>query len=347
MGFIKKVKQRSDFSNSIKTLKPSTKAAMNNTLKLFSKYCESENSTLDEAVEEMKIADKKDVFSALQGWVNWLYEKGLSTYSIPVYFSHIRTYLYFYGITISDQERKHEIKYPRIIQDEKHGLSLNEVKRILECSSPKRRPLYLTLLSSGIRIGEAMQLRKKDLQLINKNFMINVRGETTKTQKGRKCFMSFEATKLVFPRWKSLKDNELVFATNENPVHARTNEQIVFDRVRSLAFLTDRYDSSNRFHVSFHSFRAYFITKVSRHDHNLAKRLAGQKSYLDQYDRLDINEKLELYLKLELDLVVYDSNIKDMKIEELEQKNKDIEDLKKKLAEHEAHFERLKVLKKI
>ena len=54
---------------------------------------------------------------------------------------------------------------------------------------------------------------------------------------------------------------------------------------------------------------AYFITKVSRFDRDLAHFLAGQKNkiYLPKYDRLTDDEKLELYMKIEPDLSIDDS----------------------------------------
>ena len=67
MGFIDKVVQETNFESSIESLKPSTQAGINNTLKIFTKYIELQGSTLKEAIEEMKILkNKKDSFKALQ-----------------------------------------------------------------------------------------------------------------------------------------------------------------------------------------------------------------------------------------------------------------------------------------
>jgi len=74
-------------------------------------------------------------------------------------------------------------------------------------------------------------------------------------------------------------------------------------------------------------FRAYFITKISRRDPNLAKKWAGQKGYLLQYDRLTLDEQLEKYLEFEPDLLINDTVRKDRKIEELEKKNERIGEL--------------------
>jgi len=329
MGFLKKISQKSDLASQIESLNDNTKAGIKNTQKQFSSFCEDQGSSFEEAIEEMKISqNKKDVFKALQSFVNWLTKKGISHSSIPIYFSHLRTILYYHDIPITDQERKKEIKYPKISEDEKHGLTIEEIKQLLESTNLKRKALYLMLLSSGLRIGEAVQLRKKDLELVGTNFMIKVRGDTTKTKKGRTSFMSIEATRLVITLWKKLEDDDLIFGTNKDPVLAKGAEQMRFKDYRKKVGFNAKYDYSNRFHISLHSFRAYFITKVSRHDHNLAKRLAGQRSYLEQYDRMSTGEKLDLYKKAEPDLFIYEQKPKSQEIQELAKKVEDLENEK-------------------
>jgi len=323
---LKNLNQKSDLMSQIESLNHNTKAGIENTRKQFTNFCEEQGSSFEEAIEEMKIAqNKKDVFKALQSFINWLTKKGIAHSSIPIYFSHLRTILYYFDIPITDQERKKEIRYPKITEDEKHGLTIEEIKQLLESTNLKRKALYLMLLSSGLRIGEAVQLKKKDLELVGTNFMITVRGNTTKTQKGRTCFMSIEATRLVITLWKKLDDNDLIFATNKDTVLAKTAEHMRFKDYRNKVGYTTKYDYSNRFHISLHSFRAYFITKVSRHDHNLAKRLAGQKSYLEQYDRMTPQEKLKLYKQAEPDLFIYEQKPPSEEIQELASKIQTLE----------------------
>jgi len=139
MGFLKKLNQEIDFTDQIEALKENTRSGIENTKKQFSMFCEEQGSSLEEAIDEMKITqNKKDVFKALQLWVNWLTKKGISHSSIPIYFSHLRTFLYYHGIPITDQERKKEIKYPKITEDEKHGLTIEEVKQLLETAGRKK-----------------------------------------------------------------------------------------------------------------------------------------------------------------------------------------------------------------
>ncbi len=82
-----------------------------------------------------------------------------------------------------------------------------------------------------------------------------------------------------------------------------------------------KYESTGRRKINLHSLRAYFITKVSRHDENFAKKIAGQKGYMLQYDRMTTQEKLKLYLEIEPDLLIYSSFIKDKEIKRLKEAN--------------------------
>jgi len=328
--FLSKINQELDLESQIKTLSKNTKAGILNTKRHFSLFCESRNSTFEEAIEEMKIAkDKKEILAVLQTWVNWLTDQGIRHSTIPIMFSHLRTILYYHDIQITNQERKMSIKYPKITNDEKHGLTVDEIKLFLETAGRKKKALYLMMLSSGLRIGEAVQLKKSDLELIDSNFMIRVRASTTKTKNGRTTFMNKEATRLVIPFWKKIDDDGLLFGTNKNAELAKSAEHVRFNDYRKKTGLTRKYDapkeSINRFQISLHSFRAFFVTKVSRHDPNLAKRLAGQRSYLEQYDRLTDKEKLEAYRKAEPDLYIYEQKPESEEIKDLKERLEDAE----------------------
>jgi len=55
------------------------------------------------------------------------------------------------------------IDLPRRIAEEMHPLSVEEITRILGIASYRKKGLYLALLYSGMRIGEAVQVRKRDV----------------------------------------------------------------------------------------------------------------------------------------------------------------------------------------
>ncbi|WP_268544003.1 hypothetical protein [Candidatus Nitrosotenuis cloacae] len=116
-------------------------------------------------------------------------------------------------------------------------------------------------------------------------------------------FVSIEASEYLKPHLEALKPDDLVFATNANPFHAKMTEIEAFARYRERAGLTARYESTGRHHVSLHSFRSYFFTRARRvHDTDVAHAMIGHTTYLDMYDRKEDWEKLELYLKIEPEL---------------------------------------------
>ena len=146
-----------------------------------------------------------------------------------------------------------------------------------------------------MRIGEITQLRKKHLISNKQNIIVKIPATIVKLKKARTTFFSKEASRLLRPLLREIDDEDLVFG-----VKANTSVAQVLRRILIKTGFDMKYESSGDYMINTHSFRAYGITKISRHDPNLAKKLAGQKGYLDQYDRIDDDEKLELYQKYEV-----------------------------------------------
>ena len=88
----------------------------------------------------------------------------------------------------------------------------------------------------------------------------------------------------------------------------------------------------------------------ARHDPNFAKKLAGQKGYMLQYDRMTDKEKLEKYLEFEKDLIIDPTERQKARISELEKSEKRIDklesDMKQKFLklteENENQYEKYK-----
>jgi len=228
--------------------------------------------------------------------------------------------------------------FPKQLKEEPFPLQLDAIRKILEFAG-KKKALYLTLLSSGIRIGEAIQLRKKDFDFSKKCVQIHLPAKITKTKTARTTFISREAASFLSIKIRNLAENDLVFGSNEKVHTARVNEVVNFERVLQKAGHDQKYDGTNRRKITLHSFRAYFFTKAVRaHDENYAHKLTGHGGYLPQYDRLTDEEKLELYITLEPELLIYDQSKKNAEIEklqkeksELEKREKEVDNLKENM----------------
>ena len=280
----------------------------------FFSYC------MEKGIENPLVFMKKseeNCFDLLQGWINSKSKNGMSAGAIRQNFSNLKGFLHYMGIKITKEDVRANLSFPKQIKEEPFPLQLEHIQKILEHTA-KKKAFYLTLLSSGMRMGEAVQLRKKDLVLTKERIMIKIPAKITKTQTGRTTFISKEAASFLKLKLKNLEDDDLIFGSNENVDYARTTEIMTLKRVLQKAGLDEKYDTVNRRKITLHSFRAYFFTKATRiHNENYAHKLTGHGGYLPQYDRLTDDEKLDLYLKLEPELLVYDNSKKSVEIEKL------------------------------
>ncbi len=79
-----------------------------------------------------------------------------------------------------------------------------------------------------------------------------------------------------------------------------------FARYKKSAGLVQKYESTNRHHISLHSFRSWFFTHARQvHDTDVAHAMIGHTTYLGMYDRKDDEEKLELFLRVEPTLKIH------------------------------------------
>jgi integrase len=271
---------------------------------------------------------REDICDRLQAWINYNHKRGMSPDAIKLYFIHVKAYLHHVGIKLDHYDIKENLNFPKKLEEEMYGLKLEEIQKILGVASYNKKCLYMAEIQSGLSTGEALKLRKKDFDLSFERPKITVPASYRKVRRGKTTFLGSEASKMIMPKLNSLDPNDFVYgfegATTEN-------EDVIFARYCDKAGLNDRYESTNRRKITLHSFRAYFITKISRFDENLAKKLAGQKGYLLQYDRLDDNEKLKLYLEVEPELFVYDNTKLKLENSKLRSENITIESLNERL----------------
>jgi len=270
-------------------------------------------------------ADQELALDTLQEFVNWYSrtktqqgEKPNARTVIQT-FHNVKRYLHYMGIKFHPLDVKQNITFPQILEEEKHGVTREEIIKILENVSFRKKALYMAQLSSGMRIGELCQLRKKHLDITKKRIMVKIPASFTKTGRARTTFFSKEFDELFRFKINEMKDDDLLFATNPRVRGAVDNE------IQNMDYVCKKIGLKN---VTTHSFRAYFITKVARLDYNLSKLYTGQKGYLLQYDRLNDEEKLEKYLEFEPELYIYENKVQKKEIEKL---TEELDVTKKKL----------------
>ena len=287
---------------------------------------EHHSLTPEKFAEELLLIKKKDseeeyediLFDQLQEFVN---ELNSNPNSVKTTFSYLRPFLYHLGIKISDQDKKMRLKFPKIQKEEKYALSQDELRKIILDLShyPKRQALILACSSSGMRQGEAVQVIKSDMTLVDNRYKVILRSEITKTKTSRTVFFSDEAKEKIDTYIDDLKSDDCVLANGNVCVKSRcAAEHKALTRSLERLGIEMKYTSNGYHKITFHSFRAYFFTKAVRmHGENYAHRMTGHSGYLMEYDRMTEDEKLEWYLKLEPELSIFDITKEKIKNEKL------------------------------
>jgi len=334
-------RNKDSFMRKIESLDDSTKSTYKIVLQNFENYCMQQTGKSN-YVTELRDLDSDGIFDFLQGWINS--NSTLSSSTTRLYFSKLKKYLYHMGVKLHPQDIKEELNFKHSVQEDLYGLTLDDIQNIINSLRYKHKVQFICQLSSLMRISELIQLRKKHLISNGENIIVKIPASIAKFKKGRTTFFSKEASKLLRPILREKQDNDLIFGSSENKVNSKLNSEQILRKALIRIGLDMKYETTNRFMVNTHSFRAYGITKLSRHDPNLAKKIAGQKGYLDQYDRLTDEEKLELYEKFEIDLII-DNNLKLKKEKQiLESKLETTENLKVRIKALEQENEESRAL---
>lgn len=336
MSLLTVKKSKETYLDKISVKAVSTQRNFEATYKSFEKFCLEKYDRNAELIIEKIPQEKESEYEVLQAWINWL-TKTIIPATIHTRFSSLRGYFHYRGIKMYKEDIKQNISLPHIVKDEKHPISLQEIRTIIAEANSKKKALYLVLLSSGMRVGETVQLKKKHFDLSTERTTIKIPGNYTKTKEGRTVFISKEATAAIKPLLRRVDDNDGVFSKNPNPHYAVCAEEMTFKRILTNVGLVESYESSRTNKITMHSFRAYYFTQaVRKHGENYAHKMIGHGGYLMEYDRYEDERKLEMYIELEPELLIDEFIIKDRKIKELEADKAEIEELRTRLDKFEA-----------
>jgi integrase len=359
-SFLTKKKTRESFDERISTEPIGTQLCKKYAIKIFGDFVAEKYSgkTIDDIIEELNLIRNSQnqqtyeeaLYGVLQDWINWNESRGLGNYTIRISFSNLRRYLFHLGIKTHEQDIKEYLRFGKRVKEERHPLSDEEYRNIVSGFSrnPRMQAFLLMLGSSGMRMGEALKLKKKDLDFTTKRVKVNIPADT-KTRTGRSTYISNEAKRKLEPFLEKMSSEDYIFGKHGKVPHIHNFSRAMIRMLDKLE-MNEKYQSNSFRKISTHSFRAYFFTKAARkHGENYAHRLVGHGGYLMQYDRMTEEEKLQMYLELEPDLVIYDQTKNELEINRLRDKVEGLDELKqevRKLREQQANSDK-KILETI
>ncbi len=305
--------------------------AYRNGLKKFESYINSRYGCQLDAIPARIFSKEIDVYVLLRDFVVDQSKKSFKAVTIEVAVNAAKGYLRYCGVRIYSEDFKQVVKMPRKIKTKEIPLTKELLVRLLRNVSPKLQTVILVATSSGMRIGELVQLTLSDIDFESNPTKITIRAETTKTRTSRETFLTQEAT-------NSLKDYlKRYFGWEENKSNSHLSMRIIFgrtsfsktkildetklkshsvDAAKSLLQATlDNFlkkipdlrikNEDGRNAIHFHAFRKFFRTAVGNAvGRDFAESLIGHRFYMDTYYQLTEDKKREMYRAAEIHLSI-------------------------------------------
>lgn len=299
-------------------------------------------------VEEIK-SDKLDLYAVLRDFIVYLDQKNLQPRGIHSYLSGLKGFLRHMGIKINSDDFKQMVKIPRVVKKREIPVTKEMILRILHNSPPKLQTAILVCTSSGLRIGELVQLKLSDINFESNPTKLDIRSEIAKGSMSRETFITTEATMALqdyLKRYFDWKEHESNLHLQDTMIFGRISKVITskspkftVDSAKQILQISLRKQienipelnikNENGLHsVHFHALRKFFRTTLGNAcGRDYAEALMGHGFYMDTYYQLPEEKKKQMYIDAEPHLTISDfkaveKNIKTLSLQysELEAK---------------------------
>ena len=334
-----KIDSKLKYLESIKNQKTGTRKAKIASLNNFDYFCSSfynlpsSEILIQDMLSNIELTD--GIFQIIHNWIQWnVKEKKLFPTTISIYLVCLRKYLHQRGVKIDREDlanyfsKNNTLKIP--LKEKKYPVKLFQLQEIIGISPLKRKQLYLFLISSGMRISEALLMKKKDVSFEYDRIMVTIPAENSKNREERITFLSEESRKYCQPLFDQKSNDELVFGTGIHIKDDVVNHAKYFANIRKKLGYFEKYKTGTS-KITLHSMRAFFISKIIKQNENLGHYLAGHSVYMKQYERFEIEELIEAYKKSEPELTILDLTRKDDEITRLQNVDFRVRELEHKL----------------
>lgn len=294
-------------------------------------------NTLDELIADL-IKEKQNPIVVLDDYYTYLSNNNKSNATIRSYLSIAKEFLNSQGFHIYNEDIKQKFRLPKTQLVYEEGLTKETLVRLLHNSPNKLQVAILICCSSGMRVGELVQLKISDVNFETTPTSLKIRKETTKTRETRITCISSEATRALKDYltrtfdWNAKSEfDKPIFMTSEDEV---INPQYFKSVLSGKAVLTnmllrvlksvpelDVKNENGRNNIHFHAFRAWFKTQVtSASQSDFAEALMGHKSLKLVYFRQNNLERLKTYKKVEPSLTISDFTKVEESMDEMQSK---------------------------
>jgi len=336
-------KKVSSFLNSYRS--KNTRLAYQQSLSQFFKNIYGENGDLD-AHAERYFSEKRNYEKDIETFLNSI--KELAPKSVKLKIIVVKTFLTENDVELPKKfwrRLSRKVKGSRALTLDKVPAN-KELRKIMMHLPVQGKALYLTLSSSGMRIGEALQLKLNDIKLSQEPALINIHGEYTKTGNSRFAFISKEAREAI-EQWLNTREDYLEAAAQKSHKYEKTVEDsrlfpfesptayMMWKNALAHAKKDERDLSTNRHRIHPHVLRKFFRTRMATLiPVDVVEALMGHEGYLTEvYRRYTQEDLAKFYLQGESSLLVFTEaeEVSRLRVE-VEERNKQLQTLANGLA---------------
>jgi integrase len=335
-------------------------------LRTFKKFVEDKYSLgLADLILKIK-KNKEDVYSLLSGYARYLSENKISTITMKQRVVTIKNFLEYHDIDISPRRFELKVKLPRTVRRNKEAISKEDIVEILNAASDIRLKTFTMLLAAtGMRAGEALSIRVKDLDFDSDPSKLSIRGEYTKTRSDRIIFLTDEVAHQL-KSWLDYKyrsrrvcykgkqdgktiseyqsptmiNTDLVFAVYQD-IERPNYLWLYSDLLKSFQMTIDRIGkgaredgNERRRQITLHSFRRFVKTSISDLGYaDYSEYFIGHSG--STYWRKKESEKAEIFRKIEPYLTFLNVHQLERQGADIQSKVEELEELNQSLRQRD------------
>jgi integrase len=250
------------------------------------------------------------------------------------YITSVKEFYIFNNVELTrKQERnlKNKISRGGPISEEE-DLTKEMVRALLNASDLKLKTLSMFLLTSGVRLGEAITLTLNDVKIhpSGEYAVVSLKGKRkagtgTKNEHSRTTFINKEAVELL-NQWLKVREKYLKYIIgrsrgrfsvkspkNDNRIFpmGKNNAENIIRRALQKAGLFRKDEDTGRATIHYHLFRKYFVTNLTYGgvSDKYIDFFIGHINALDRaYNKPTTDKLLEIYLKGEPHLRIFDES---------------------------------------
>ena len=224
--------------------------------------------------------NEMNVYEFLDSFVSYILEekKGITSKSVFLYVTVIRSYCAYYDIDVLPSKFKRKVKMPKLYREDEEPIDASDIRKILlSCNNRRLRIVLLFLASGAMRATECLAIRNIDIDLTVSPTKIHLRKEYSKNNIARDVYISDEATNYLkqWLDWKyknperkrEFNKEDLVFTVSNskdpNSIYMKVWHE--FDKLLKIVDMDERKEGGikKRRKITIHSLRRRAKTVVS------------------------------------------------------------------------------------